>query len=125
MIEGLEPIILAGLDDYAVVYDGDTGPDGTAPSVWINPGGMSITNRTIDGRGNVTHDRALIVCSANTAMGVSRLSRDVAMALDGARHADGVLRVTLITEAIEDRDDPTEYQWSSTVDVMLSTSRPR
>ena len=125
MIEGLEATILSGLDpaDVVTVYEGDAEPDAYTPSVWVTDGGLSLSNRRLCDRAGVVTDRALLVCSNTSALGVTRLARDVAMALDGSRHGGGVLRVVLVSEAIEDREDPTEYCWTSTVDVMLTTSR--
>ena len=127
MIEGLTPIILAGLDSTQPVdiVEGDAGPDGSRLAVWITDAGLTLDGAMLDARARVASDRAQCVCVSDSLLGAALLARDVAMSLDGERHAGGVLRSTFTSGALEDTTDPTRYRYSATVDVMLFTSRQR
>ena len=63
----------------------------------------------------------LVVCVSNTSTGARTLARLVTDALDGARIAGSMLRVRLVSTPIEDRDDPSEWRWSSTVEITHHT----
>lgn len=127
MITGLKPILEAAIaakpDAAARVYDQDTGPDGTSPSVWITDAATTLGGRMVSPAARGITETARLVCSSSSSAGASALAAFVALTLDGLRHGGAVLRCPMVTEALEDRTDPTEYQWSSSVDVERTTPR--
>ena len=125
MIENL-PLALVELDVGVKVYDHDTGtPDGTGPSVWITDAGAVPVGRAVCGRARVLGSTARLVCSSDSHLGAARLAQDVAMILDGQPHEGGQLRVSTVAGALEDREDPTDYRWNTSVDVYLYGARPK
>lgn len=114
---------LAGLAGKAEVVDTDTGPGPGKPSVWVTDAPTSYTGRLLNVRARGTLDAVRLVCTSSSAAGAIALAQYVAAQLDGARLDGHLLRVQLITEAVEDTQDPSAYRWSSTVDVDRQTPR--
>ena len=127
MITGLKPILVAAIaakpDAAAQVCDLDTGPDASSPSVWITDGPTSLGSRMVSPAARGTTETARLVCTSSSATGATALAAFVALTLDGQRLDGALLRCPLVTEALEDRTDPTEYRWSSSVDVERTTPR--
>ena len=123
MIIGLKPLLEAALGANATVHDQDTGPNAGRPSVWITDGPTTLGARMLNSRARGITDTARLVCTSSSALGAGNLAQFVALTLDGARLDGGKLRCPLVTEALEDRTDPTEYRWSSSVDVERTTPR--
>lgn len=127
MITGLKPILEAAItakpDASAQVCDQDTGPDAEGPSVWITDGPTGLGSRTVNPAARGVTETARLVCTSSSAVGASALAAFVALTLDGRRLDGAVLRCPLVTQALEDRTDPTEYRWSSSVDVERTTPR--
>ena len=101
----------------------DLAPTIEGPGVVVYPGPAAYGARGLHGAARSVAETAQVVCTSNTSTGVSTLANAVAQAVDGARVGGTVLKVALITPAQEDRTDPTEYRWSSTVDVGHQTPR--
>ncbi len=123
MIAGLAGLLTGPLAGRAAVYDADAPPDADGPSVWITDGPTVLGARQLDVRARGQVEAARLVCTSSSSAGASSLALFVATTLDGQRLAGEVLRVPMIAEAQEDRTDPSEYHWSSTVDVEHTTPR--
>ena len=123
MITGLKPILEAAVAGNAQIHDQDTGPDAGRPSVWITDGPTGLGSRMVNPAARGVTETARLVCTSSSALGAGTLARFVAFTLDGRRLDGAVLRCPLVTEALEDRTDPTEYRWSSSVDVERTTPR--
>ena len=123
MIAGLAGLLTGPLAGRAAVYDADTPPDADGPSVWITDGPTVLGARQLDARARGQVEAARLVCTSSSSAGASSLALFVAITLDGQRLDGALLRCPLVTEALEDRTDPTEYRWSSSVDVERTTPR--
>lgn len=127
MIDGLKPILEAAIaakpDAAATVCDQDTGPDANGPSVWIASGLTSLGSRMVNPTARGTTETSRLVCTSSSSAGANALAAFVALTLDGVKLAGAVLRCPLVTEALEDRTDPTAYRWSASVDVERTTPR--
>ena len=109
--------LLEAVDPRIAVFDGTPQCALAGPQMHVHGGTQTPENRRYQtgtpNRGTVW----LVVCVSNTSTGARALARLVTDALDGARIAGSMLRVRLVTTPIEDRDDPSEWRWSSTVEV--------
>lgn len=109
--------LLEAIDPRIAVFDGSPQGALAGPQMHVHGGTRTPENRRYcvgtPNRGTVW----LVVCVSNTSTGARTLARLVTDALDGARIAGSMLRVRLVSTPIEDRDDPSEWRWSSTVEI--------
>lgn len=87
-----------------------------------NTGGMTL-NRSICGPARAIQDRWSIVCVNNTPEGARLLADRAWRLLDGHMLDGDMLRATFIGPVLEDRDDPSEYRYSQTVELTRTTKR--
>lgn len=102
--------------ERAAYRDGQATP--TGPQIIYQAGEQSPTDRRYSGttrHRRVTH---LAVCVSNTCQGASLLASRVMAAVDGAPAPSGLYTVTWASEPVEDRDDPSVWRWSSTVNIV-------
>lgn len=67
-----------------------------------------------------------IVCVSNNPEGARTITDRITRAIDSIQHPDHPhdrYTVTYTSGPIEDRDDPTAWRWSSTVEIHLTTPR--
>ena len=115
---------LIGLLSAYVVTDGEPPADTGQPHAIVYGG----TERPADLRLSHEHKRTVhdwqIVCVSNNPAGARMLAEAVTRAVDGASYdAANRWQVTYASPPIEDRDDPSRWRWSSTVEVTLTIGR--
>ena len=81
---------------------------------------------------NLNHDHATtshtwrIVCVSNNPSGARTIADRITRAIDSVQapgHPHDRYTVTNTSDPIEDRDDPTAWRWTTTVEVQLTTGR--
>lgn len=81
---------------------------------------------------NLNHDHATtshtwrIVCVSNNPNGARTIADRITRAVDSQQapgHPHDRYTVTHASPPIEDRDDPTAWRWTTTVEVQLTTGR--
>ena len=81
---------------------------------------------------NLNHDHATtshtwrIVCVSNNPNGARTIADRITRAIDSQQapdHPHDRYTVTYASDPIEDRDDPTAWRWSTTVEVQLTIGR--
>lgn len=104
--------------------------DGVPPSNPLQPHAIVYggTERPADLRLSHVHKRTVhdwqIVCVSNNPAGARLLAEAVTRAVDGAVYdTHNRWQVTYASPPIEDRDDPSGWRWSSTVEVTLTIGR--
>lgn len=109
--------LLAALDARVTVHDGIGSNPAPGPRLHVYGGQQTPENRsyghTAPNRGTIWQ----VVCVSNTQVGARNLSRRVTDTLDSRLLGGSLLRVRFVSQPIEDRDDPSEWRWSSTVEV--------
>ena len=102
-----------------VVTDPPPGRDLTGPHIIVT-GGTGIPElRRIAGHGAARRHLWQIMCVSNTHAGAVLIASLVVETLDGAFVGAGtVCAVEYVTQPIEDRDDPTEWCWTVTVEAI-------
>ncbi len=116
--------LLATIAPDTDVYDGQV-PQGVTTRRYYavyNTGGM-VLNRSICGPARAIQDRWSVVCVNNTPEGAALLANRAWRILDGQMLDGDLLRANYIGPIIEDRDDPSEYRWSQTVELTHTTKR--
>ncbi|MDK9627016.1 hypothetical protein [Propionibacterium freudenreichii] len=100
------------------------GPD-DQPCLIITGGTTTPRHRLIDGTTAAAAQTWRVLASSNGPAGARHLAHQVTRLLDGWRMNRATMRVQLVSEPIEDRDDPTDYRWSATVEATIPTSPVR
>lgn len=115
--------VMARCATITTAYDARvlTAPSG--PHVIVYGGTGTPTSRRIDGQAHIDTTTWQAVCVSNNPTGCRTLTAKIRDALDGHRIDDRLLRVTTITHPIEDRDDPTDWRWTSTITVQHYSRR--
>ena len=81
---------------------------------------------------NLNHDHATtshtwqLVCVSNNPNGARTIADRITRAVDSQQapgHPHDRYTVTYTSDPIEDRDDPTAWRWTTTVEVQLTTGR--
>ena len=81
---------------------------------------------------NLNHDHATtshtwrIVCVSNNPNGARTIADRITRAIDSQQapgHPHDRYTVTYTSDPIEDRDDPTAWRWTTTVEIHLTTPR--
>ncbi len=92
-------------------------PDLSDPCICVYGGARAPHNRRYGGTAQSRSVMWQIVCVNNSAEGVRHLAGLVVDALDSTGLGDCLLAVLAVSAPLEDRDDPSEYRWSITVEV--------
>lgn len=116
-------VLLQAIDPRVSVYDGETPSDAQGPAVTLYGPPGTPTARRVDGQAYRATQTWQAVCSNNTAAGARRIAQLVIDAVDGTRLDGTLLAVPFVGPLIEDRDDPSEYRWSCTVEIRHHTTR--
>ena len=98
----------------------------TGPHAIIHGGAPIPTRQSLDRTHLQTQHWWQVICVSNNPDGARRVVDALTRAVDGQPHPDHpacYYRVSHASGPIEDRDDPTEWRWSSTVDVTLYIGR--
>ena len=123
--------VLAACRTVAPTYDGRVpGPgqtiDGlgqpTGAHVILYGGAGTPTNRCYANQATADAHLWRIVAASNTPDSARIVAARIVAVLDGVVVDGDYVTVTYVSEPIEDRDDPTEWRWSATVEAV-STSR--
>ena len=113
--------LLEAIDPRIAVFGGNPRGALAGPQMHVHGGTRTPENRRycVDtpNRGTVW----LVVCVSNTQAGARLIANKVTDKVDGHQLAKGMLRVRLVSTPIEDRDDATEWRWSSTVEITHHT----
>ena len=115
--------LLQTIDPRVDVYDGGTPSDAQGPAVALYGSPGTPTARRVDGQAYRAAQTWQAVCSNNTAAGARRIAQLVIDAADGTRLDGSLLSVSFVGPLLEDRDDPSEFRWSVTVEIRHHTSR--
>ena len=113
--------LLAALDTRIAVHDGTGEGFSPGPRLHVYGGQQTPENRRY---GHSTPNRGTVwqvVCVSNTQAGARILSRRVTDTLDSRILGGSLLRVRFVSQPIEDRDDPSQWRWSSTVEITHHT----
>lgn len=121
MTDALISLLTAGLTGVTV-GDG-TLPRVDGPHVRVYDTGLDLLGRRLPGAARVMRDRWSLVCVSNTPSGARIVSDLVWRLLDGIYLGGDLFRVQVVHESIEDRDDPSEWRWSSTVELTRTHQR--
>jgi len=100
-----------------------TPPTTDSPRVSVYDTGLDLLGRRLPGAARVVRDRWSLVCVSNTPAGARIVSDRVWRLLDGIYLGGDLFRVQVVYESIEDRDDPSEWRWSSTVELTRTHQR--
>ena len=113
--------LLEAIDPRIAVFDGSPQGALAGPQMHVHGGTRTPENRRYcvgtPNRSTVW----LVVCVSNTQAGARTLSRRVTDTLDSRILGGSLLRVRFVSQPIEDRDDPSEWRWSSTVEITHHT----
>ena len=93
----------------------------TGPLVIVYGGAGNPWNRRYGATSQTSQHVWRLVCVSNTQRGARIIAQHVRAALDGQPVEGTVALVRHISQPIEDRDDPTEWRWSSTVEIVHHT----
>ena len=115
--------LLESIDARVKVYEGRVPATATGPAVALHGGIGDPTARRVDGQAYRATQTWLANCSSNTAAGARLIANRVVDTVDGTRLAGTLLAVPYVGPLIEDRDDPSDYRWSITVEIRHHTSR--
>ena len=105
------------LNPRITIHDG-TPTDGAGPWIAVHGGSADPANRRYGYTARTGRVVWQCVCVSNTQEGARQIARLAASTLDAAPLAEALLTVTYVSSPIEDRDDPSEWRWSSTVEVV-------
>ena len=89
----------------------------SGPLVIINGGAGAPIAHSVAGVGRMRRTVWQLVCVSNTRAGAALIASLVSAALDGTRVGGSLLRTQFVSGPIEDRDDPSEWRWSVTVEA--------
>lgn len=103
------------------VIDGDTAPaqaiPDSAPCLIVYGATATPAHRHLDGGASAATTAARVLCSSNNPAGARWLAGQTTALLDGWLQDGACWRVGYVSEPVEDRDDPSSYRWSSTVEA--------
>lgn len=95
-----------------------------APYRLLWGGTCTPAHRRLNGAAAAGDGIVSIVSVSNTATGARILATSAIDALDGQRIAGRICRIKFVAdEEIEDRDNPSDYRWSLTIEAQLSQPR--
>lgn len=94
------------------------------PHVVVYGGTPQPTTLTLGHRHVQTSYYVQVVCVSNTAEGARRVADRAIRAIDGRLYSDrSRYRVTYASPPIQDRTDSSEWRWTTTVEIDLTTGR--
>ena len=98
-------------------------PDPDRPQCIYYPGEQQPWGRRYAGTTRTARAVHRVVCVSNTALGAATLASTVCTLIDAHPAVSGLYTVTWASDPIEDRDDPTAWCWSSTVEITEYITR--
>ena len=116
--------LLTLIGSVCPAYDGPPSSAPTGPQAIVyggtpTPAGLALTHSHV----RTSHDLQ-IVCVSNNPAGARTVADAVMRAVDGHRYdATSRFEVTYASQPIEDRDDPSVWRWTVTVELNLTTGR--
>ena len=105
VVSGDDPGLRALSGPLAIVHGGSGNP-------WNRRYGATSRTRQFVWR---------VVCASNTRAGANNIAAHVVAAVDGQLVDGNAALVRWVYEPIEDRDDTSEWRWSSTVEIVHHT----
>ena len=105
VVSGDDPDLRSMTGPLAVVHGG-------AGSPWNRRYGATAQSRQIVWR---------VMCVSNTMAGANIIAQHVQAAVDGLLIEGNAAIVRFVSDPIEDRDDPTEWRWSCTAEIVHHT----
>ena len=106
--------------DGRVPAPGQTGAPTGAHAV-LYGGTATPSARCLTGRAMGADHAWQIVAGSNSPSGCRTVAGLLTSALDAQPIAGSLIQVEHVSDPIEDRDDPTEWRWTATLDVRLTT----
>ena len=94
-------------------------PDG--PHIMLYGGVGTPTDLTMGYHHHATETVWQAVCVSFDPSSVRTLAASVVAAVDCTRTPLGILTIPYVSPPLEDRDDPSLWRWSSTVEITLTT----
>lgn len=108
----------------APAFLADEVPLGTAgPYSSLHPGAGTPIHRQLSGN---TPDRQAthrLMAVSNSPQGAATFAAALIDVVDGQRHDDGLLSVEYVSDPLEDHDDPSQWRWTSTLEIRHHTTR--
>ena len=104
------------LDPRIAIHDG-TPTDNIGPWIAVHGGSATPTHHRLAGVGMNRHHVWRLTCVSNTIAGARMIAALATDALDGAIVAGDLVTVRYVADPLEDRDDPSEWRWSVTVEA--------
>ena len=105
VVSGDDPDLRSMTGPLAVVHGG-------AGSPWNRRYGATAQSRQIVWR---------VMCISNTIAGANIIAQHVQAAVDGLLIEGNAAIVRFVSDPIEDRDDPSEWRWSCTAEIVHHT----
>ena len=87
----------------------------------LYPGGDQVTERMLDGRSFRRRTVHRLMCVGATEDGSRTLASAMVDAIDGTPHDDSPWLVLLVSDPLEDRTDPSDVAWTTTVEIHHHT----
>lgn len=113
------PQVLAACATVAPTFDARVPPDPPGAHVIAYGGSDAPYSRDLaDHEARSLHAWRL-VCASNNPRGCRTLTKRVKAAVDGLAFGHSIAHVVAVTDPIEDRDDPSQWRWSATVELHL------
>ena len=111
--------VIAACQTVTASYDGIPPKEPTAAHVIVYGGTGAPAVRKITTHVHVDRAAWRIVCVSNNPRGCRTLSARVTAAVDRLPLAGGRLLVQYVSDPLEDRNDPSEWRWTATVEATL------
>lgn len=87
------------------------------PLAIVTGGAATPTHHRVSGTSKASRTIWRVVCVSNTVAGAAEVASIVCAALNGARIDGQLVIVRHVSDPIEDRDDPSQWRWSVTVEA--------
>ena len=115
--------LLATLDPGTTVYSGEVPTVPAARYMVVYDTTALHGGRNIDGRARQVREAWSVVCVNNSPPGAHLIADRVWRLADGQLLDGRPVWADLIGPVIEDRDDPSRWQWSCTVELHRTATR--
>lgn len=123
MADPIETFLSANLPDKITVKDGTQAPPDGVALVLVRGGAATPADRRLDGIGHQRRTAWRLVCVNNTRAGAAKIAALVTDLLDGALVGGQFFAVSFVSDPLEDRNDPSQWRWSCTVEAVAQTPR--